>query len=463
MNVTIKIFTACMLGACLLSCRKYIDDTPLQGSRVLEYTDDYRAIANDRSVLEGLFGLPPALGSDDADFTAPELQNAIKLNPIQTQIYIWNKPFYSGATDNDNDWNVMYAGMYRVNTLIAEVMDSKNGTIEAKQQILGEALVHRAMYYYTLVNCYAKQYDEQTAAADPGVPLLLQPKLFVNLQRTPVKGVYEQILADLKKAVPLLLPLSDNTHKPSRAAAYALLSKVYLNMRSFADAAAFADSSLNIKNTLADYNAYVATSTYTFPTQFLDKEVILRKVPRTIYSAMQLSAGILSLLDTKDIRYKLFVQPGSKVNPAFTGSAFWPRNRINGNAVDYAAVGLTVPDVWLTRAECYARAGDKDKAIQMVNDLRKLRFAAADYADLTAIDAADALRIVIEERRREFFGRGMRWFDMKRLNKDAQFAKSFSRMFDGKTYTLEPNSNAYVFPIAPLLIAQNPELEQNPQ
>ena len=64
--------------------------------------------------------------------------------------------------------------------------------------------------------------------------------------------------------------------------------------------------------------------------------------------------------------------------------------------------------------------------------------------------------------RREFFGSGLRWFDQRRFNKDASLAQTKTRTFVGTTYTLEPNSNGYVFPMANLLIVQNPEIEQNP-
>jgi hypothetical protein len=73
------------------------------------------------------------------------------------------------------------------------------------------------------------------------------------------------------------------------------------------------------------------------------------------------------------------------------------------------------------------------------------------------------LQLVVDERRREFFGTGLRWYDLRRLNKDAQFAKTITRSYNGVTYTLAPNSNGYVFPLANVLIALNPEMEQNPQ
>jgi hypothetical protein len=98
----------------------------------------------------------------------------------------------------------------------------------------------------------------------------------------------------------------------------------------------------------------------------------------------------------------------------------------------------------------------------MLNTLRKFRFKPADYVDLTASTSEEALGLVINERRLEFFGSGMRWFDQRRLSKDPQLAQTFTRTFNNTTYTLEPNSNGWVFPMANLLISQNPELKQNP-
>jgi hypothetical protein len=158
----------------------------------------------------------------------------------------------------------------------------------------------------------------------------------------------------------------------------------------------------------------------------------------------------------------LFVRPGNKFNPAFTGQGFWSRENYAGYP-DREAVGLTVNETMLIKAECLARAGKKDEAVAILNQIRKFRFKPADYVDLTAASADEALQLVVNERRREFFGSGMRWFDQRRLNKDPMFVQTVTRVFNGNTYKLEPNSNSYVFPLANLLISQSPEMVQNPK
>jgi hypothetical protein len=232
-------------------------------------------------------------------------------------------------------------------------------------------------------------------------------------------------------------------------------------MRDFANAAAFADSTLDLSNTLYDYNTAVSGGGYTFPSQFDNKQVLLRSIPRQIFNAPQLSQSMLDLLGTKDLRYALFVKAGNSFYPSFTGFAYWSPDRFSGST-DRPAIGLTVNDTWLVKAECLARAGKKDEAVQMLNALRKFRFRPEDYTDLAAATPAEALQLVVDERRREFFGTGLRWYDLRRLNKDAQFAKTITRTYNGVTYTLAPNSNGYVFPLANVLIALNPEMEQNP-
>jgi hypothetical protein len=455
------IIALLLLGAGMVSCRKYVEEVPIQGQRVLVYTDDYRLLMDNRDKQQYLFGQGPLMSSDDVDFSAPEIQNYMKTNNIQTAIYTWSKPVYTDKQE-DNDWNTMYANIYTYNVVIDGVMDSKGGSMLLKQTLLAEALLQRAFVYFNLVNLYAKQYDAATAATDPGVPLLLKAALFVDLKRASVQQVYEQVLKDTRAALPILPLKQDINTRPNKAAGYALLSRVYLNMRDFSNAAAFADSTLGLSNTLYDYNAAVSGGGYTFPSQFENKQVLLRSIPRQIFGAPQLSQSMLDLLGTKDLRYALFVKAGNSFYPSFTGLAYWSPDRFSGST-DRPAIGLTVNDTWLVKAECLARAGKKDEAVQMLNALRKFRFRPEDYTDLTAATPAEALQLVVDERRREFFGTGLRWYDLRRLNKDAQFAKTITRSYNGVTYTLAPNSNGYVFPLANVLIALNPEMEQNPQ
>ncbi|MDO6431679.1 RagB/SusD family nutrient uptake outer membrane protein [Flavitalea sp. BT771] len=455
-----RILTILLFALSLASCRKYVEDAPVQGQRVLVYTDDYRALMDNPDKQEVALGMAPQLSCDDLDLADPAIASYVSGNTIQQAMYTWAKPFYQ-VDQSDYDWNTLYSAMYVYNVVINGVLGSKGGDLTLRNDLLGEALIQRAFTYFMLVNTYARQYDASTAAKDPGVPVLLKPALFVDLTRASVQATYDRILADIRQAIPLLPGVQQINSRAGKAAAYALLSKVYLNMRDFANAAVYADSTLAISGNLYDYNTAVAANPYIFPAQFNDVQVLLRKVPRQTFGAPQLSQSLLNLLGTKDLRYMLFVRTGDNFYPAFSGMGFWPRNNYAGYP-DASAVGLTVNETWLIKAECLARGGKKDEAVAMLNTLRKFRFLPADYVDLTAATADDALQLVVDERRREFFGTGLRWFDQRRLDKDPLFAKAMVRTLNGTTYTLASGSNSFVFPLAPMLIAQNPELKQNP-
>ena len=71
--------------------------------------------------------------------------------------------------------------------------------------------------------------------------------------------------------------------------------------------------------------------------------------------------------------------------------------RVNSN-LSYGNFGITFPEMYLTRAEAFARNGDATSAMAIVNMLRKNRIKTASYTGLTASTAAEALAIVLAER-----------------------------------------------------------------
>ena len=64
----------------------------------------------------------------------------------------------------------------------------------------------------------------------------------------------------------------------------------------------------------------------------------------------------------------------------------------------YANMAMSTPEMYLIAAECEARIGSKDKAMEYINTLRDNRII--DNVPLVASDNKDALVKVLEERRR---------------------------------------------------------------
>ena len=125
----------------------------------------------------------------------------------------------------------------------------------------------------------------------------------------------------------------------------------------------------------------------------------------------------------------------------------------------YQNVGFSSVENMLIAAECEARVGSKDNAMSYVNKLRDNRIK--NNVALTATDKDEALRIVLDERRREFAFTGFhRLIDLKRLNYEDKFKKTVTHTADGETFTLAPNDNRYIFPINQMILNYNPGMPQ---
>lgn len=435
------------------SCRKYVEvEQPNQ--RVFKYTSDYQQLLNNVTLFEQSASLP-MLSSDDINLDAnPSLQGQL-MNGFDS-VYIWGADYYT-STQGDAGWDQLYKQVYTCNQITSNVMESENGTTTEKQKVYAEAQVQRATSYLTLINLYARVYNTTNAAKDPGVPLLLTPDLFTSLARASVQQVYDQILLDLTQALPVLPDYPSNNLHPAKAAAYAMLARTYLYMQRYTEAAENAAKALGYQNTILDLNNYTPGGS-AYPRRLQNQEIILAKqASKPGFLNLPLSNELLNRFSTDDLRYTLFTRNGSSFFPSFTGRGSYRDMLFMG---DNISVGVSVPEMMLVQAEGLARNGQKDEALALVNALRQKRFSPSAYAPLSATTADEALHIVLDERRRELFGTGLRWFDQRRLSVEPALAETESRTFKGVTYTLAPG-NRYVYPIPPRNIEQNPEIVQN--
>jgi hypothetical protein len=107
---------------------------------------------------------------------------------------------------------------------------------------------------------------------------------------------------------------------------------------------------------------------------------------------------------------------------------------------------LALDETLLIRAECRARKGNVQGAMNDVNYLLKNRYKEGASYTYTAAGISEALEIIWKERRKELVFRGLRWVDLKRINKELS-SITLSRKVNGIMYKLPPGSNRYVLPI----------------
>ncbi|CAM3392281.1 RagB/SusD family nutrient uptake outer membrane protein [Flavobacterium chungbukense] len=465
MKKYLKYIALATFGAIVLSCDNYVD-IKTEGRLIPEETENYRYLLQNSYQFDLTYGAVD-VASDDISFQngtqTTELAASDYYRPF-VNLYKWADQIYFDG-EVDYNMNGMYSALYNSNIVINEVMQSKKGTEAEKLAIKGEAQVHRAYIFLTLVNTFGKAYDPATASTDLGIVLFTTPTVSDDIRRTSVQNAYDIILSDLNDAVNSgLKPINSGTNVafPSRASAYALLARTYLYMRNYPMALENAEKALAIQSTLNNYEDYEFNA---FPTRRFDKELILSKWNG--YTSLSYAPQILSLsnelissFDTNDLRYVLLTQPTSSFNSNYTIGRTYAKEGLTGESRNG---GPTVAEMMLIKAECLARAGSGNLAIAEINKLRQKRFRASQYVALTATDSKDALIKVLAERRRELMGQGgFRWFDLKRLNKEPEFAKTITHAFAGQTFTLAPNSDRYQMPYAPIYYDYAPNLQQNP-
>lgn len=444
------------------SCKKYLDATPVKGKIVPKTLADFEEFMNDIILSQSGYVYPEFMTDDmlNSRVTAATASR-------ESRAYTWQKELLL-STDDDSEWNAPYNYIYICNLVLDNLQSATLGTDEDRSRLRGECLTQRAYYLFTLANLYGKDYVAATAATDLSVPIMLRADLEAKAKRATVQEVYDQVINDLQTAISIagFPDAGKNYIHPGKLASMALLARVYLFKGDYVNAQKYANDVLVKKSTLFDWNLLsfsnplkptaATISNYPLPQNNIENVYCKTAANPSVLSRFMASSDLLNVLDTKDLRYVFnFTRltstgaASTSVNPDFLG-----------NTTNFS---IGIPEMMLIKAECLARANDKDGAVAILNTLRTKRFKPADYVALTAPSADDALAKVLAERRRELLYKGVRWFDLKRLNRDDRFKKTISREVAGQTYTLEPNSDRYLLQIAPKIIDVNPLILQNPR
>ena len=174
--------------------------------------------------------------------------------PYQVQSYIWGDDIYGSG--NSPDWNTNYQKILSANLVLKKIkkIEPDTNAQVAYNSVKGSALFFRAMAFHDLVQLFSKPFDDVTSTTDPGIPLRLTSKITERYTRASVSHVYQQVLKDLKDAANLL-PINQAYHtRPTRTAAKALLSRVYLTMENYEEALDYANEVLTEKDDLMNYN-----------------------------------------------------------------------------------------------------------------------------------------------------------------------------------------------------------------
>lgn len=440
------------------SCKKYLDLKPDNSLYVPSNLRDCQALLDDYNIMNSLY---PSDGEASADNYYLTDATWSSLSGVEFQdTYIWAPQ----GLHKLSEWSNPYKTIFNANMVLEILNKIEPSAGSDYNTIKGAALFFRGYTFYSIASQFCNAYDPTASSQDEGIPLYLSTEVQAVYPRGNVQQTYDRILSDLKEAVELLPETSTIKSSPTKAAALAQLARVYLSMRDYTNAGIYADLCLKKYNTLLNYNSLIATANLPF-TRF-NAEVIFHSTMVTYAnsSLTQINAKILDNLynsyANNDIRKTIFFKPNTGSNSgtyAYKGSYDGSTNLFCGLATD---------EIYLIRAESYARSGKTTEAMADLNTLLSNRYInlppANPYINKTAANATEALSIILTERRKELIFRGIRWTDLRRLNKENSFATILSRTVNGTDYKLQPNDVRYTL-LIPIEVINNSSIAQNPR
>lgn len=371
-------------------------------------------------------------------------------NPVLRNVHRWEKEIYEGQT-TDLNWSGPFNQILVANIVLEGLDGSKTTQKELDQvySLKGQAFFRRAYALYNLAQLFCSVYDDNTAESAQGLPLRLSADVNRVSKRSTVQQTYDQILKDLEEAV-ACLPISIDMANPNRAtkpASFGMLSRVYLSMGKYEQAKKFADSCLKLHSSLLNYSDYNTSASSPFPITTSELIYFSNLTTSNFIPSLLTDITVDSVLyltyTANDLRKGLFFNLNTSGKP-------YPKNAY---ARTYQFTGIATDEIYLIRAECLARAGKVAEAMTDLNDLLRTRWkknpdGTTTYVDQMASTKEEALEIILLERRKELCFRGLRWTDLRRLNKEGANI-TLRRLIEGKEYTLPPKDPRWILPIPP--------------
>lgn len=457
-------------------CKKWVEvDAPVTSSNALNvYSSDATAIA----VLTGLYtrmseAIDPSFSTGNKSISLQAGLSSDELtlyggvtNPMYIAYY---KNALSATTSpiaGSEFWSQFYNCIFTCNSAIEGLTDASSLTPKVKQQLLGEAKFMRSFFYFYLVNLFG------------GVPLVTSTNSTVNstLGRSSKSEVYQQIISDLKEAQSLLSldyldrNLQNYTDipervRPTRWAATALLSRVYLYNEDYINAEVQAAMIINYPSlySLPGLNAAFLSNSNEAIWQLQPvnsgrntEDAFTFIIPDTGPSddnPVFISPQLLNSFEAKDDRKKNWT------NSITIGSdtLYYPykyKSATQDEPVTEYLMIFRLAEQYLIRAEARAQQGNLTGAKSDL-DIVRSRALLTGTAATTKSTLLDA---ILHERQIELFTEwGHRWLDLKR-----------TKRIDAVMTVVTPqkggiwNANWQLYPIPFSDIQKDANLTQNP-
>jgi len=375
----------------------------------------------------------------------------------EKRLHTWQPDYVSRPKSSGGDeWSNLYRSVYVYNSVLKGIEDNKLEGQEA-DHIRGRALMQRATRFLDGVQIWSPVYNENTAADDLGMVLRLDPDMHQPSIRSSVQETYDLILSDLKESINLLPDRSKSPILPSKSAAHGLLARAFLIMGHYEDALFHAQEAFDIYGELIDFNGLDATLNYPIPSQNqVSVEMVFHTVmymsDLTNVEKVRVSPSLYDLYEEGDLRKEIFFKENTDGTFQFRGTHMGHRG---------LSTGIMSSELLLIMAECNVRLNKLSEGADALNNLLVKRWDSAVFTPYVFTDKNSALEVVLKERRKELAFRGLRWSDIKRLNRDG-YEITLTRKVNNELYSLPPNDFRFAIAI-PESVIELGGIEQNPR
>lgn len=322
-------------------------------------------------------------------------------------------------------WDDLYTAIGRANIVIEKVPAVEGLEPEEIDNIVGEALLIRALTFHNLLKFWGERDEDGL-----GIPLRIQSAGSVgeasDISRATTREVYDQILADLALAATKLT--QEDVTRATKGAAKAIEARVRLYREDWAGAETAAQAVVDMGYELAtDFRDLfdadgIETTEDIFKVAFTPVEYSWEgyyylpyeeggrgEIGPTLALIRAFDPGYVpgnpATFDTPDVRAQESISFLEETDAPY--AIKWP----TGIGAEDVHV-IRFAEVLLIKAEAEARLNKLDEAIETLNPIRvRAGLAALDATGMTQPQVLDA---ILHERRLELAMEGDRWPDLVR-------------------------------------------------
>lgn len=345
------------------------------------------------------------------------------------------------ADDSDAEyfWTESYSAINICNSLIEKIPIYGQYDEAAENQHIAEAKFLRSLLYYQLLKLYAPD-ALQNGTDNPGVPLQLTAYDGYTdgdvIPRSTVGEVYTQILKDLNEGYEFLPDdygnNTDNRSRATKGTAEALLSRIYLGLHDYQNAADYAQKViersgmyylatdlLTLFPAQSDANASNMHAEYIFGYPVSEQTMGYNGLYYYYKTYFWAGDELINLYESDDLRktdllFQGYIDPEDPER-----SAHLTTYKFNGTySYDNLPV-IRLAEIMLTRAEALVEtSGLNQESVDLLNDIYlranpdKTAYATSDFASAEALSE----RIFLE-RRMELAFEGHYRYDLLRTGR----------------------------------------------